>query len=42
MNDSPKIRKYHNVEQMKIVGYQTTRFQRLTWVLMMNEALVGK
>jgi len=27
---------------MKIVGYHITRFQRLTGVLIMNEALVGK
>jgi hypothetical protein len=42
MNDGPKIRKYRNVEQMKIVGYHITGFQRLAGVLMMNEALVGK
>jgi hypothetical protein len=37
MNDSKKIRGYQNVEQMKIVSYHITRFQRLTGVLMMNE-----
>jgi len=42
MNDSPKIHKYQNVEQMKIVGYHITRFQHRTGVLMMIEALVGK